>query len=109
MPSNLYLKDNRLEDVLVLIQYLGLGSRYSLLEGNSPHGSEPRSADAWLTVASQHPEFFRVTPANSIVLSMRYYQRGANGTRPPLNAELVQQLVQNALALQEKQSSRAEI
>jgi hypothetical protein len=63
----------------------------------------------WVTVARDHPEFFRVTDKDSVVLAMRYYQRDGSGSPPPLSVEVVQQLVENAIALQERQAKRSEV
>lgn len=111
MPRNPYLQMGRLEDVLFLIQYLGLGKSYSLERDSKPDGVTPRSsADGlWVTVARHHPEFFRVTDKDSVVLAMRYYQRDGIGNPPPLTVQVVQQLVENAIALQERQVKRSEV
>lgn len=109
--KNAYLYRGRLEDVLFLIQYLGLGNNYSLGQDTKPDGVAPRSPGCpqWVDVARDHPEFFRVTDKGATVLAMRYYQRDGAGLPPPLSVELVQQLVENAIALQERQEKRSEV
>ena len=84
MKTNSYLRAGRLEDILFLIQYLGLGKNYSLERDSKPDGVAARSSSdgLWATVARDHPEFFRVTDKDSVVLAMRYYQRDGTG-RPP--------------------------
>jgi hypothetical protein len=111
MAANPYLRAGRLEDILFLIQYLGLGKSYSLELGSNPDGVAPRSSSdgLWVTVAREHPEFFRVTGKDSVALWMRYYQHDGNGSPPPLSVELVQQLVENVIALQERQTKRSEV
>ena len=42
-PRDVYLKPNRLEDVIFLIQYLGLGKAYGLEDGTEADGVIPRS------------------------------------------------------------------
>lgn len=99
---------HRLEDVLFLIQYLGLGQHYRLEKGGEMDG--PRSSNSWELLARDHPEFFRVMESGSVTLSLRYYQREMDGSNPqPLELELVQQLVQNAFALHERQAKRSEL
>ena len=109
--GNAYLRAGRLEDVLFLIQYLGLGKNYSLERDSRPDGVAPRSSSngLWVTVARDHPEFFRVTDKDATVLAMRYYLRDASGNPPPLSVEVVQQLVENAVALQDRQAKRSEV
>lgn len=111
MPRNRYLKAGRLEDILFLIQYLGLGESYKLERGSKADGVTTRSSSdgLWVTVARDHPEFFRVTDKDSVVLAMRYYQRDGTGNPPPLTVQVVQQLVENAIALQERQAKRSEV
>jgi hypothetical protein len=111
VTRNAYLRAGRLEDVLFLIQYLGLGKSYSVERDSKPDGVAPRSSSdgLWVSVARDHPEFFRVTDKDSVVLAMRYYQRDASGSPPPVSIELVQQLIENAIALQERQAKRSEV
>ncbi len=111
MRRNAYLQEGRLEDVLFLIQYLGLGKSYSLEQDTKPDGVAPRSSpdQRWVTVARDHPEFFRVTDKDSVTLALRYYQRDGTGSPAPLTVEGVQQLVENAIALQERQAKRSEV
>jgi hypothetical protein len=111
MTRNAYLRPGRLEDVLFLIQYLGLGKSYSLEDDTKPDGVAPRSASdgRWVSIARDHPEFFRVTDKDSVTLAMRYYQRDGTGSPAPLTIDGVQQLVENAIALQERQAKRSEV
>jgi len=61
MPSK-YLKSGRLADVLALMQVLALDKDAHRSEGglNDELQGKPNSADCWLDVGAQHPEFFRV-------------------------------------------------
>jgi hypothetical protein len=109
VARNAYLNHNRLEDVIFLIQYLGLDKNYSLEEGTKPDGVSPSSIQGqWVEVARDHPEFFRVTPKNSVTLVMRYLLR-ESGSPGPLPIETVQKLMDNAFKLQERQEKRAEV
>jgi hypothetical protein len=109
MAKDFYLTRLRLEDVIFLIQYLGLGEHYSIEEGGKPDGVGPRSAGSWSALAKEHPEFFRLTPCNSVTLSLRYYRRQPGANPAPLGEDQVQQLIQNAIALQERQAKRSEV
>jgi len=67
MGNNLkkYRKDDRLADVLALLQMLALDrdDRSSEQEVKTELGSA-RSGHRWTTIAEEHPEFFRVRPPN---------------------------------------------
>jgi hypothetical protein len=104
------LCDHRLEDVIFLIQYLGLGQEASLKKKTRPDGVSPRSVreKLWVNVAREHPEFFHVTDDETTQLSLRYFLKAEGGKPPPLNVEDVQKLVQNAVVLHEMQVKRAE-
>jgi hypothetical protein len=108
---NHYLRTNRLEDVIFLLQHLGLGEHYALEEDTIPEGVRPRSARdrKWASVGRQHPEFFLVTDRNTVRLALRYYQGMGEGNRLALEVDKVQQLVQTAISLQEQQAKRAEV
>lgn len=78
-----YLKPGRLEDILILIQVLGLGEgnrRESSgltqeLQGSDtdPENKSPLSAKNWAELAMKHREFFRVVGKNQeISLVARY-------------------------------------
>jgi hypothetical protein len=107
MRSRRYRIERRLEEVLFLIQHLGLKA-YSLEDGSAPDGTVPHSATNWTTLARDHPEFFRVPGDSSVVLSMRFYQEGSE-SRPRLDIDQVQKLVENAIALDERQQKRSEV
>lgn len=105
-----YLNRNRLEDVIFLIQYLGLGKNYSLAKGKKADNVDPRSAaDSWELLAKDHPEFFRVMESGAVTLSLRYYCGEGEGNRAPIAVALVQQLVETAISLSERQAKRSEV
>jgi hypothetical protein len=104
-----YLKPNRLEDVIILIQHLGLGP-YSLAANANPEGQQVRSAKSWSKLSSEHPEFFRITQGGAVTLSYRYYLRVPDGHNPErLSIETVQELVKNAMDLHDRQAKRVEV
>ena len=103
---------NQLADVLALIQVLGVG--------DSPNRTEralrdeiflgpPRSADTWAAVASQHPEFFRVSGEgkDNIRLSARH-AAGNNDSDRKLSTEFVQRLMQTAVDIHDREAKRRE-
>jgi hypothetical protein len=109
-----YLKPRRLEDVVFLIQYLGRGDNASFQSDGAENppkpldGHTPRLTEHWLEVAKDHPEFFRVAGATStkeIYLWHRFYQKAP---RPPLDFAQVQQVVDNALKIHERQLKQDE-
>jgi hypothetical protein len=108
-PRDAYLKPNRLEDVIFLIQYLGLGKAYGLEDGTEADGIIPRSVcnKKWSDIAEDHSEFFRLTDKKTCTLALRYYLR--NGGTPPLKIELVQELIKTAMTLHERQAKRVEV
>ena len=57
-----YVKNGRLEDVLSLLQVLALDKSSHRSEGGLKKElySVPVSANGWLALAKDHPEFFRV-------------------------------------------------
>ena len=82
-----YTKPGRLSDVMALIQVLALDK--------SAHRSEqglqqelqglPRSASSWTQVAKEHPEFFRVAPEGTHIVSLiarHVLPRDENNQRP---------------------------
>ena len=86
MSRNPYLLANRLEDVIFLIQHLGLGKSYSL-EATNKSVHPPRRGGSWATLARDHREFFRVTENDSVVLSLRYYQKPDDKQKEPEDDE----------------------
>jgi hypothetical protein len=109
-----YLKPHRLEDVIFLIQYLGRGDNACFRsDGNEKppkmlDDHTPRSPGSWLEVAKDHPEFFRIagaTPTKEVYLWHRFYQQAP---RPPLDILQVQQVVDNALKIHERQVKQDE-
>jgi hypothetical protein len=107
-----YLANGRLQDVLALIQVLGLAP--------SPRCSEKQLADAlqgspasrlerWSDVAEQHPEFFRVAgqKRDSVSLAARH-AAGETEEERRLPLEFVQRLMQTAVDIHDREARRGE-
>ncbi len=110
MKRDAYLIPNRLEDVIFLIQYLGLGDS-AVLEAKTAMHTDPRSpgCERWWQVAKDHPEFFRVIEdSKTTSLNMRY-ALGGPGRREPLPVAIVQDLITIAMTLHERQAKRVEL
>ena len=107
-----YLKIGRLQDVLALIQVLGLApsprrSEKQLAEAmqSSPASGLPR----WSDVAGQHPEFFRVAGQNrdSVSIAARHVA-GESPDERHLPLEFVQSLMQTAVDIHDREARRGE-
>src|SRR3954451_3367931 len=92
-----YLVPGRLEDVIFLIQFLGLREDFVLTAANKSM-RKPRSAEAWADVCADHPEFFDVTQDRSVYLNVRFHL-GEARTREPVALSIVQDLIRNAIAM----------
>jgi hypothetical protein len=101
-----YLIQDRLEDVILLVQYLGLGKAYAIEKDTKIDGAlSPRSAgtgEGWAVVGKDHPEFFSVTKAGTTRLALRLFL--SEGGKPDkIELSDVQQLIKNALEIHERQ------
>ncbi|VTS06895.1 hypothetical protein [Tuwongella immobilis] len=111
--SKEYLIDGRLEDVIALIQVLGLDEHThrgeSALLGSLK--GPPSSAEKWATVARQHPEFFRIHDGRggeSIALIARHFRPdGEDG--PALTMHNVNGLIESAIQIHHGQLQRRQI
>ena len=101
-----YLVPHRLEEVILLIQYLGLGKSYAiksttaiareiLPESSGEHGG-------WDSIARDHPEFFCATEDGTTRLSVRLFL-SEGGLPDRLDVEFVNKLVDQAMKLHERQ------
>jgi len=107
-----YLEAGRLQDVLALIQVLGLApsprrSEKQLAE--TLQGSPASGLPRWSDVAEQHPEFFRVAGQNrdSVSLAARHAAgESEEDRRVPL--EFVQRLMQTAVDIHDREARRGE-
>jgi hypothetical protein len=101
--SREYLEPGRLEDVIALIQLLGL-DEYVHREENAIHKAltgAPSSADTWCDIGRRHPEFFRVfggRESDSVALIARHLT-GNSEERPVLSPEYIRGLVLALIAI----------
>jgi len=109
--SKPYLKNNRLSDVLAMIQVLALDAKtHRSEEGITLElQGEPKSSSAWIKIGEEHPEFFRVNKQQDNQLSLvsrhvNYYSKKAS---PPLSPDVIKMLVQTAIELHDRQRERA--
>ncbi|WP_143696757.1 hypothetical protein [Variovorax sp. YR752] len=119
-PTNSYLVDGRLSDVLALIQVLALSSKTRRSEEGlvTELQGKPASAASWVEVGSQHREFFRVKPAAGqkrahVSLIARNVQDplesdDGDAQRPLLSSETTAKLMELAVDLHAKQVQRSE-
>ncbi len=113
-----YLKENRLQEVIGLIQVLAYDKNTSRSEVGLQDdlGYNPISAKSWLEVVSMHPEFFRIWPEESqtkrTALVSRYvldYEKRGDGEekRPILSPDQVSRLIDIAIQMHDKQVTRS--
>jgi hypothetical protein len=121
-PSlNVYLKADRLADVLTLIQVLAYGeTARRTAEGLEKElQRNPLTANTWIDLGKQHPEFFRVfnPPAGSgnkqaVTLVARFVLKpipasGGDAIHTPLlSAEVTTHLMDLALQLHDREVQR---
>ncbi len=110
--SNLYLKDNRLADVIALIQILGLHGYRHRTEGGIVKDAaqpSPRSAKEWKDIANDHPEFFRVDDEAKFGVSLvsRHVLPKDKNEERELPEGFINLLIQTALTLHDRQLERA--
>src|SRR5271168_1743170 len=72
MTKGAYTKPGRLSDVLALIQVLALDEHSHRSEPGVKQELQgnPSSSDSWVTLAKEHPEFFRVKSEGDHVLAL---------------------------------------
>ena len=103
--KNPYLKENRLADVLALIQILAMYEYAHRSDDGIRNSSkaEPVSANGWHEIAKEHPEFFRYVENkdHSISLIARHAQKDTN--YPPLSTELTTKLMETAIKIHDSQ------
>lgn len=113
-----YLKNGRLGEVLALIQVLA----FDKFTNRSERGlctelkNSPASADSWLALAKQHPEFFRERKDSAsqdrVSLIARYVvpstRQNNKRIRPQLDAALTNKLMEIAIELHDRQRIRSE-
>lgn len=107
-----YLEDGRLADVLALIQVLSLDTHAHRSEGGLQEElqGKPRSADSWESLASMHPEFFRVRREGEhrVSLIARHVLPKADQGAAGLPSDFTGQLITSAVDLHDRQLRRSE-
>ena len=106
-----YLIDGRLEDVIALIQVLGLDKHAHRSEGglNGELQGPPMSADEWTKVASRHPEFFRVAEKGEHPISLVCrHVSDKSTTGREVTVEFIQQLLHTAVTIHDCQVKRSQ-
>ena len=111
-PKFPYANPERLADVMALIQVLALhkyGDRSDKGLSDTMQAS-PRSASTWEEVAKEHPEFFRVNPGARLSVSLvsRYVLPKDEEKRRELSPDFISILLKSAIALHDRQLSRAQ-
>jgi hypothetical protein len=113
MARGSYLLPGRLEDVVLLIQYLAPDDRGQVYDETirKELGVGPSSpgVTSWAEVARQHPEFFRVsgdTANKAISLLAKFAMRKSESGQAP--HELLAALIEVAMKLEERQAKAAE-
>ncbi|MFM9472374.1 hypothetical protein, partial [Flavobacterium psychrophilum] len=107
-----YLKENRLSDVLALIQVLSLDKHGHRSEKGLKEElqGDPKSSENWTLLAKAHPEFFRVEidKLHKISLVARHViEANENGIKE-LSPDLIKTLIQIAIELHDRQKEKAE-
>lgn len=102
-----YAQQHRLGDVLALMQVLALDEHaHRSEEGlDAELLGSPRTAESWVSIASEHPEFFRVRSKGSrdVSLVARHVQPRVDGKRVPIPLELLRELISVAVTLHDRQ------
>jgi len=111
-PFKSYTKPGRLQDVLALIQVLGLDEKAHRSESGLQDELQgvPRSTASWTELAQAHPEFFRVRAEGEhrVSLVSRHVTPKNEHDIRPLPAEFIGKLVQAAIDLHDRQVRRDE-
>lgn len=103
-----YVNEHRLADVMALLQVLALQEHVERSEsGISGKLGKPKSSESWLSVASEHPEFFRANQDTKFSMSLvfREVQPPKNGVRR-VEPEQVGMLLNSAIELHDRQMNR---
>jgi hypothetical protein len=112
MKKGAYTKPGRLSDVLALIQVLALDEHSHRSEPGVKQELQgnPSSSDSWVTLAKEHPEFFRVKAEGEHVLALiaRHVMPKSPAGIREMPDELTYSLLKTAIDLHDRQVSVAE-
>jgi len=107
-----YLIENRLSDVLALIQVLALDKhRHRTEKGLQDElQGNPKSADNWTILAQGHPEFFRVAvdKENKFSLVARHVIEANEQGASELSPDLIKKLIEVAIELHDRQKEKSD-
>lgn len=111
MKPTRYSDPNRLADVMALIQVLAqstLGTIRSEDGLTTTLRGKPTSKDAptWINLAEAHREFFRVYSGNVALISRHVLAKEGDGKRPPLTSNETTKLLELAISLHDRETSR---
>jgi hypothetical protein len=113
MANGCYLLPGRLQDVVLLIQYLAPDDRGQVYDETIRKelgvGPSSQGATSWAEVAREHPEFFRVsgeTANKAISLLAKFAMRKSESGRPP--HELLAALIEVAMKMEVRQAKAEE-
>jgi hypothetical protein len=118
MGNSEYHNPERLADVMALIQVLSLAKSTKRSENGlqSELQRAPISEKTWTQVAQQHPEFFRVRQEDAgdldahrvSLIARAAMPKSANGERDPLASDIIGKLLDIAISLHDRETSRRE-
>lgn len=103
-----YLINNRLGDVITLIQILALNPEFSYRTSEKLAESigKPNSKEKWVEIAKEHSEFFRVSQDDKIILLTRFAMDPEGKKPSALKLEETKILIDNAIDLYGKELTR---
>lgn len=108
--NRLYTKNQRLADVLALIQVLALDKKTHRSEDGLQIElqGKPRSSASWMGVAKEHSEFFRVHEGrvNPISLVARHVTPENEYDERSLDNAFVQTLMRTAIDMHDREEKR---
>jgi len=106
-----YVKSDRLADVMALIQVLALHAYRHRSDGGLTDDLQgpPHSGSTWKEIAEQHPEFFRVSDAEKLGISLvaRHVLPKDENDKRDLPSGFISMLLQTAINLHDRQVERA--
>lgn len=114
LMANSYDDPNVLADVMALIQVLARTADDTVRSETGLTDSlqgKPKSSDTWISLAQNHREFFRVNTdpqkASRVSLISRYVlAKDERDKRPPLSAEETAKLLELAISLHDRETTR---
>jgi hypothetical protein len=116
MSNSQYHNPERLADVMALIQVLALAETTKRSENGLREDLQrsPVTSKEWTQIAKQHPEFFRVREEDAgnlkahrvSLIARAAMPKKENDRRDPLASDLVGKLLDIAISLHDRETSR---